>query len=258
MVLARLIVRSVFLFSTLCFGQSTPCDPAFARVRANDPDHYMDRGGRCEGVFLLDIDGPGFGRGLSVASLTSNEMELTEWKSGSPLTIRWPRFGDAEIHIQASPLRPRLLYHFDSVQPAGSASYNWNTDLIAKYVPAKYVGFIASTTTLVDGVRQTVLLPVSFAAPSPAAARSYTLTVVAAYDMGEMFLTVAAMKGDGKLEKPLMSRTPLRFRDSVAYEPMRIQLPPLSREGLYLVQVDALRIDQGSVTTRFLLYHSPK
>ena len=235
------------------FG-ADPCDPELkSKADPLDKSGYMERakGERCEGTYLQQAAAT-YG-GLWIASLTASRAALTKWPGALPL--EWRSLGSGSVRIQAFPLRPRTYYRADVTRPAGSSSYQWNTDLIANRLPPAEVGLVAWTETPVNGRPQRVYLPVSTQKAPPATpAKPYKLTVIPPVELREVYVTVAE---NANRAKPLRDHVALKYGSYSANQKIEIDLPLLAKPGLYVVEVSGDRRDQGSVTTGpFLIQHA--
>ena len=238
---------------TMLAHAADPCDPELkSKADPQDKSGYMERakGERCEGTYLQQVSAT-YG-GLWIASLTANRAALAKW--AGPLPLEWPRVGSGSVRIQVFPLRPRTYYRADITQPAGSNSYQWNTDLVANRLPPAEVGLVAWTETAISGRAQRVYLPVSTQKAASAPAKPYKLIVIPPVELREVYLTIAE---NANRSKPLLDHKALKYGSYSANQKIEIDLPVLAKPGLYVVEVSGDRRDQGSVTTGpFLIQHT--
>ncbi len=231
-----------------------PCDPELkSKADPQDKSGYTERakGERCEGTYLQQVSAT-YG-GLWIASLTASRAVLARW--AGPLPLEWPSLGNGSVRIQAFPLRPRTYYRSDVTPPAGSTSYLCNTDLVANRLPPAEVGLVAWTETAINGRGQRVYLPVSTQKPASASAKPYKLIVIPPVELREVYLTVAE---NANRAKPLLDHTALKCGSYSANQKIEIDLPPLAKPGLCLVEVSGDRRDHSRVTTGpFLIQHAP-
>ncbi len=227
--------------------QEGPCDSELLRqVNRKDDDRYRVRGDRCEGLYNEQVGGS-FGN-LLVASLTAGGIPANAWPPTKPVTVQCRYKEPVDVHIQAFPLQPRTYYRLDAVKRGSEIAFQWDTEVVAKYLKPANVGLVAWASTMVDGRRQRVYLPVRAAAEGG----PIQLIVVAPVDLREVYLTLTSTVAG---EKPLKLRTPLRGGSYLANQRIEIELPPMPREGFYRVEVSGDRKDMGSVTTApFLIY----
>ena len=242
-----------FALSTILAHAADPCDPELkSKADPLDKSGYMERakGERCEGTYLQQVSAT-YG-GLWIASLTANRAAIA--KFAGPLPLEWRSVGNASVRIQVFPLRPRTYYRADVIQPSGSSSYQWNTDLIANRLPPAEVGLVAWTETTVNGRPQRVYLPVSTQKAASAPAKPYKLIVIPPVELREVYLTIAE---NANRAKPLLDHKALKYGSYSANQKIEIDLPALAKPGLYVVEVSGDRRDQGSVTTGpFLIQHT--
>ena len=240
---------ALFALTALAQPPSTSCDPDLLRQTSpGDPDRYKDRGNRCEGLYAEQVSYTG---NLLVASLTSGVGTPTAW-TAKPLTLQCKYKTPSDIHLQAFLLQPRPFYRLDVVQRAADLSWNWNTEVIARYARPVNVGVVAWTIAVIDGRPQRIYLPVRNPA-NPAGLLK--LIVLPPVPVTEAYLTVASTTPG---EKPLRNQTPLGKGSYQKNERIEIDLPPLPHEGLYSVEV-AGRSGTGSVfAPPFLIYSDGK
>jgi hypothetical protein len=230
-----------------------PCNPDLLRqTNSKDQDRYSQREkDRCEGVYLEQVAGAV--GDLLVASLTTAGKLPVQWPANGPLRLQWHSPVTGPVHIQAFPVVPRKYFRLDVVSDAGS-SYDWNTGIISRYLTPSETGVVAWTTTQVNGRDQRIYLPLVVGASGTSAA-AYRLTLVPPVDLSEIYFTFASTVPG---EKPLRSRTPLRFGSYPADQRIDMDLPPVPKPGLYRVELIGDRKDQGSVfTPPFLVSYGP-
>lgn len=240
------------LFAVTAMGQTpqTYCDADLIQhANPKDVDRYMDRGGRCEGLYAEQVSLTG---NLLVASLTAGTVTPNAW-AGQPLTLQCSYKEPADVHIQAFLLQPRPFYRLDVVQRGSAISWNWDTEVIAKYAKPVNVGLVAWTSALVDGRTQRIYLPVSSPAASPRG--PLKLIVLPPVAVSEAYFTIA---GAAPGERPLRQQAPVGKGSYLKNQRIEIDIPPLPHEGLYRVEVTA-RGDVGSVSApTFLIYRGGK
>jgi hypothetical protein len=245
-----ILVVSLVVIPLVCSAQA-PCDPELVhQTDPNDKDRYALREkDRCEGVYLQNVSGTV--GDLLVASLTGASEGSWAWPAAGDLALRWHQFSAGDVHIQAFPLVPRKYFRLD-VLPGAVASYEWNTDLVAKYLAPNQTGLVAWSITAISGHNERVYLPMAIGAPG-APSGPYRLTILPPVELEEVYLTVAsAVPG----EKPLQTHNPLRFGAYPANQKIEVNLPPLPKSGLYRVELVGDRTDRGSLATPpFLINH---
>jgi hypothetical protein len=235
------------ILSSISLAQA-PCDlDLVSQTNIRDNDRYFQRyKDRCEGVYLQQVAGT-IGD-LLVASLTASDGGPTQWPESGALTLRWNQFSTGDVHIQAFPLVPRKHFRLD-VLSAPSASYDWRTSLVAKYLAPVEVGVVAWTSSQINGRNQRVYLPIAVG-PAGIPKGPYHLTLLPPVDLSEVYLTVASV-APGK--RSFRNHTPLKFGSYPANQKIEVDIPPLPESGLYRVAVEGDRKDQGSVATPPLL-----
>jgi hypothetical protein len=239
-------MRFLLWLATLpLLAQKPLCDPELTRyTNRNDPDRYINRGDRCEGVYNEPVSGDN-GR-LWIASFTAG-APLAKWQG--PLDLRWLRpTNPAETTIQAHSLRPHSFYRLDSRQP--SATYRWPTDLIARYLPPAEVGLVAFTDVALEGRSTRVYLPLSLATNTGA---PYRLTMVPTVELTGATVLVSPVGG-----KPLQERRKLPVGPIVRGQPFLVDLPALPRPGYYRIDVLGQTRSSGVITSApLVIYHAP-
>jgi hypothetical protein len=241
-----ILVASLAVIPLVCSAQ-VPCD--LELVHQTDPkdnDRYMQREkDRCEGVYLENYASTV--GDLLVASLTTRERSR-QWPAGGPLALRWNQFPGADVHLQAFPLVPRKHFRLD-VRAGAVTSYEWNTNLVAKYLTPDQTGLVVWTTSTVNAHGE---LPIAVG-PSGSPSGLYRLTLLPPVELSEVYLTVASIAPG---EMPLRVHTPLKFGLYPANQKIDVDVPPLPKAGLYRVELIGDRKNQGSVATPpFLINH---
>jgi hypothetical protein len=244
-----ILVASLTAIPLVCSAQ-TPCD--LELVHQTDPkdnDRYMQREkDRCEGVYLQNVSST-IGD-LLVASLTGSGRSR-QWPGGGGLALHWNQFSGGDVHIQALPLVPRKHFRLD-VLTGAVTSYEWNTNLVAKYLTPDQIGLVAWTTSTVNGHGERVYLPIAVGASGPPSS-PYRLTVLSPVELSEVYLTVANIVSG---EMPLQVHTPLKFGLYPANQKIEVDVPPLPKSGLYRIELIGDRKGQGSVATPpFVINH---
>jgi hypothetical protein len=243
----------VGLFGVVAVGQTPPkyCDAELIRqvqlTNSKDADRYLDRGGRCEGLYSEQVSLTG---NLVVESLTAGSVTPSAW-SGRPLTVQCRYKEPADVHIQAFLLLPRPFYRLDALQRGSVISWNWDTEVVSRYAKPVNVGLVAWTSALVDGQTQRVYLPVTGPAGGPR--DPVKLVVVTPVEVSEAYVSVASTVPG---EKPLRQKEPVGKGSYLKNQKIEIDIPPLPHEGLYRVEVTG----KGGIvsTPEFLIYSGGK
>ena len=240
------------LFAVTAMGQTprTFCDADLVRqTNPRDVDRYMDRGGRCEGLYAEQVSLTG---NLLVASLTTGSVTPEVW-TGQPLRVLCRYRETADVHIQAFLLQPRPFYRLDVIQRGSSISWAWNTEVIARYGKSVNVGIVAWTSALIDGQSQRIYLPVRGTATRSSG--SMKLIMLPPVAVSEAYVTIASTRPG---EKPLRHQTPVGKGSYLRNERIEIEVPPLPHEGLYRIDVNG-RSEIGSVSApEFFIYNAGK
>ena len=94
--------------SAVPVSPQSSCDPNL-RSKVDDPYGYRQRSDRCEGVYVQEVSAA-----LWVASFTREPSQLPPQPPS--LRLNWSA-RDAEVHLQANALRPRVHYRMDAARP---------------------------------------------------------------------------------------------------------------------------------------------
>src|SRR5580692_1992742 len=107
-------------------AEASHCDPSLA-PSANYPFKYINRGDRCEGVYIQLVGSTT----LTMLSFTS-VFGAFDAKTAQPLVIGWtPAPGTGEVQLRALTTRQHLYYRMDTRVRAGESRYRWPTDVLA-------------------------------------------------------------------------------------------------------------------------------
>jgi hypothetical protein len=247
------VIRFWFaLFAATAMGQTprTFCDADLIRqTNPRDVDRYMDRGGRCEGLYAEQVSLTG---NLLVASLTTGSVTPDAW-SGQPLRVLCRYRETADVHIQAFLLQPRPFYRLDVMQRGSSIAWTWNTEVIARYGKSVNVGIVAWTSVLIDGQARRVYLPLR--SPVTRSSSSMKLIILPPVAVSEAYVTIASTRPG---EKPFRRQAPVGKGSYLRNERIEIEVPPLPHEGLYRIDVNG-RSEIGSVSApEFFIYNAGK
>ena len=241
---------ALVLFAVITMGQTPQyCDAELmGRTNPKDVDKYMERGGRCEGLYAEQVSLSG---NLLVASLTAGWVAPNAW--AGPLTVRCGYKESADVHIQAFLLQPRPYYRLDTLQRGSVISWNWDTEVISKYAKPANVGLVAWTSAMVGGRTQRVYLPVI--GREAGLRGAIALIVLSPVAVSEVSVTVVSTAPG---EKPLRHQASVGKGSYLKNERIEIEISPLPHEGLYRVEVNG-RSDVGSVSVPgFLIYSAGK
>ncbi len=238
-----------------CAADAVPafCDPSLA-APANDPLGYRLRGDRCEGRFVKDVGNTT----LSLRSLVES-VEPLEVLGTRPLHADWtPAPGATDVHLRVQGVKRRLYYRLDAQRPAAAGGYAWPADVLLGLTrSAADIGLLASTRVPVNGALQDVLLPLRVGA-TPRAGAAYTLVLVPGAALGEVFVTVDEIGGDGGVRHAVMHDQPLQYGYYPAERGVEIRLPlrSLGERGLVRVRIAAQLEAGGTSTIDAWLFHA--
>jgi hypothetical protein len=231
-------------------AEPSHCDPALA-PSANYPFKYINRGDRCEGVYIQLVGSTT----LALLSFTS-AFGAFDAKSGQPLVITWPlapKGGD--VQLRALTTRQHLYYRMDTRVRAGESQYRWPTDVLAAMGFGRAdIGLLGWTHLSVGGIDQQVFLPVSVSPGSPPgpAAGAYTVLVEPAVQLSELYVTVSRPAGDGVAERIVQPAHELGYGYYPADNTIEIPIEAPAERGVYAVQLGAKLRGGGASTLRFL------
>ena len=253
-----LLPRLLVLAVVLPVGAATPvqmhCDPSLAQS-TNHPYRYIQRGDRCEGVYIQAVGGTT----LALLSFTASLPEI-DIQSGRPLLLEWPAPpGDREVQLRAQSMQRRLFYRMDTSVRAGDTRYRWPSDGLAVVKLARAdVGLIGRTRMTIGGVEQEVLLPLSASQSTAtrASAAVYTLLLRPTVSLSELFLSVAPLGPNGRAAQGADPGRELGYGLYPADALVEVPIDAPRERGLYAVQIGARLRSGGSTTLQFVFYHA--
>ena len=177
---------------------------AYLRSSASDPYGYRARSNRCEGVYIKDLSAS-----LRVVSFT---RAFDMFTGGDPiLHLSWPGGSSQEVHLRANSLRPRLYYEMDSIQPAGSSNYDWETSLLtALRMSRPDLGVVGWTSQRIGGQDRQVYLPIAVTTSKPKTASSYQVIIVSGVELRELYVSLSLLDNDGSRVATLRKEQPLK------------------------------------------------
>jgi len=247
-----LLVAAVMLPAGAPAFAQMHCDPSLAQS-TNHPYRYMQRGDRCEGVYIQAVAGTT----LALLSFTASLGEL-DIESGRPLLLEWPAApGGRDVQLRAQSMQRRLFYRMDTSVRAGGTRYRWPLDGLAVVKLARAdVGLVGFTRMTIGGVEHEVLLPLSASqsAGTQAAPAVYTLLLRPAVGLSEVYVSVAPLGPDGRAAQGLGRELGYGLYPADALVEVPIDAP--RERGLYAVQIGARLRSGGSTTLRFVFYHA--
>jgi hypothetical protein len=243
--------------SDVATAQAEPshCDPSLA-PSANYPFRYLNRGDRCEGVYVRLVGGTT----LNLLSFTAT-FGAIDPKAGPPVVVEWPSAPNAAgVQLRAVTTRRHLYYRMDTSVRAGTAQYHWPTDVLAAVgLSRPDIGLIGWMHQMIGGTEEEVLLPLSASqgnAPGPAGRETYTLLVQPAAQLSELFITVKRLATDAGAERLVQPTHELGYGYYPADEAIEIPIEAPAEHGIYAVQLGA-KLRGGGVSTLRFLFHAP-
>lgn len=244
----------VFGWAQAASGQTPACDPGLVGPSSN-PYAYGPRGDRCEGVYVKQVGGTV----LSVASLTSvfDNYDLTSPKW---LSFAWSAAGDSELRIRVRGIDRDLYYGMDTRRPAGTHTYAWPTNILARLrVTRSRIGALGWTRRSIGGTWRDVYVPLRITqAGDEAPNAGYELALFPGTKLKEVYVTLGPANVAGQAEpgELIKDHEP---QNQVFYppeRPIRIRLPPLMPAGLYYLEISASLPDNTPVAVEPLLIDS--
>jgi hypothetical protein len=217
------------------------CD-AYLHSSASDPYGYRARGNRCEGVYIKDLSAS-----LRVVSFT---REFDTFTGSDPiLHLEWTGGYPGGVHLRANSLRPRLYYEMDSIQTAGSSSYDWETSLLmALRITRPELGIVGWTSQRIGGQDRQVYLPVAVKTSKSDKKSSYQIVIVPGIELRELYVSLSLLDKNGSRVATLRKEEPLKAGYYPAEEGIGISIPELKTPGLYLLELGA-EFQRGGVST---------
>jgi hypothetical protein len=251
--LAVLATGAATLAAAASHTEQSPCDPSLA-PSANYPFKYINRGDRCEGVYMQLVGSTT----LTLLSFTA-AFAAFDPKAGQPVVIGWPTPAKAGgVQLRALTTRQHLYYRMDTRVNAGGSQYRWPTDVLAAMGLARAdIGLLGWIHLPVGGTDQEVLLPLAVSQrnpPSIAGTDAYALLVQPAAQLSELFITVTRPAADGGGERLVQPTRELGYGYYPADNPVEIPLEAPAESGVYAVQLGAKLRGGGVATLRILIY----
>jgi hypothetical protein len=236
-------------------AEASHCDPSLA-PSANYPFKYINRGDRCEGVYIQLVGSTT----LTMLSFTS-VFGAFDAKTAQPLVIGWtPAPGTGEVQLRALTTRQHLYYRMDTRVRAGESRYRWPTDVLAAMGFGRVdIGLLGWIHLSVGGTDQEVLLPVSVnqgGSPIAAGTGPYTLLVEPAAQLSELFVTISRFPVEGGPERIVQPTRELGYGYYPADNVIEIPIEAPAERGVYAVQLGA-KIRAGGASTLRFLFQAP-
>ena len=252
--LRRLLVVGVVLPASAAVLAQMHCDPSLA-PSTNHPYRYIQRGDRCEGVYIQAVGGTT----LVLLSFTASLGEI-DIESGRPLLLEWSAPpGDRDVQLRAQSMQRRLFYRMDTSVRAGGTPYRWPTDGLAAVKLARAdLGLVGFTRMTIGGVEQEVLLPLSASqsAGRRAAPAVYTLLLRPAVALSELFISVEPLVPNGRAAHGVAPGRELGYGLYPADALIEVPIDAPRGRGLYAVQIGARLRSGGSTTLQFVFHQA--
>jgi hypothetical protein len=240
----------VALLASSSVASRSHCDPSLA-PSTNNPFGYIDRGDRCEGVYIQVVGGTM----LTLLSFTS-AFDSLDPTPAVPVVIEWAAPpGTRDVHLRALSMQRRLFYRMDTSIQTGSTRYRWPTDVLAavNLAPAN-IGLLGWTRLAVGGAEQDVYLPLVASQGNPRAAPgSYTVLVRPAVELSELFLTVTRLADDGSPGRVMQPSHELGYGYYPAENTIEVSVDAPAERGLYAVHLGARVRSGGASTLQFIV-----
>jgi hypothetical protein len=234
------------VLAQFCSSQTPNCD-TYLHAAGNDPYGYRARGDRCEGVYIKDLSAS-----LRVVSFTTDFDDFGT--DVSLLRLQWTGSSLEEVHLRATALRPRLYYEMDSVRPAGSSSYDWQTNLLtALSIRRAELGVVAWTSQRIGGYDRQIYLPLSVNHPNRSKNTKPGVIVLSGVELRELYVSLSLLNADGSRRAVLRKEEPVKAGYYPPDEGIEIPLPQVKESGLYLLELGA-EFQGGGVSSETLWF----
>jgi hypothetical protein len=251
--LAVLAITAATWAPVVSNAEQSHCDPSLA-PSANYPFKYINRGDRCEGVYMQLV-------GSTTLTLLSFTRAFAAFdpKAGQPLVIGWRAPAKAsDVQLRALTTRQHLYYRMDTQAHAGDLQYRWPTDVLAAVGLGRAdIGLLGWIHLPVGGADQEVLLPLTASQRNPPSVQgtdAYTLLVQPAAQLSELFITVTRLATDGGAERLVQPTRELGYGYYPADNPIEIPIEAPADSGVYAVQLGAKLRGGGAATLRTVFY----
>ncbi len=251
-----LIILIAGLGGDVCRAQlaaQSNCDPSLTKL-SNGPLGYKDRGDRCEGIYIKEVGSTS----LQLASFTQ-VFGAYNVQNGKPILIEWNKIpGASDMHLRAQGLKRKLYYRMDSDQPNSRTSFSWPTNLLASLGIVKNdIGILAFTPLMIGDAKKNVFIPLNINKDKKTNnnKNEYSLLLMPGIEMKEIYVSIAPVAADGKLQKFIKDGEPLNYGYYPAERPINIPVSGLKTSGIYYLEIGASFRNGGSSTLPFYFYH---
>jgi hypothetical protein len=229
------------------------CDPGLRLPEENSPNSYVQRTGRCEGIYAKEIAAVN----LSVASFAMH-LEKLDPKGSGAVRLDWSSPTNNPIRLRAVSLRPRFFYRMDAFRPSGTTSWMWPTDLLnALDLDKASLGITATTIITLNGIDRVLYLPIRVSTQAPGQSSGpYQILLHSDVELSEVYVSIAELSKDGKPVKALWQDKPLQYGIYPAERGIPIWIGPseLLAKTIYQVDIGATLRTGGSANARLWLY----
>lgn len=253
----RSIAIAVFLlladYAKATAASAPYCDALLDRT-PDSPMAYKDRGDRCEGLYIKQVASTT----LLIASFTESFEEFDP-ASGKALRIEWAKVpGNPNLHLRAHGLKRRLYYRMDAAALNGISHYDWPSDILASLgVHRSDIGVVGISRSRVGTVEHDIYVPLQIRQATDATRTdTYKLIVVPGVELQELYLSVDALTGDGRVSRVLKEGQPLGYGFYPAERGVEIPVSGMTGAGLYRVRIGAT-VRSGGTSTVELWFLQP-
>jgi len=129
----------------------------------------------------------------------------------------------------------------DTTQPVQPPNYIWPTAILAAYdLKPPEIGMVAWMPYSHAGAIGNLYVPITVGKmPSRAARAGYRAILLAPFDLTEVYVTFARVASDNHLEKAVRDSAPLRYGYYPANSPITVELPGITKRGVYFAEFTA-------------------
>jgi hypothetical protein len=232
---------------------ASDCDPGLRLPEGNSPNAYVQRPGRCEGVYAKEIAAVN----LSVASFAMH-LDKLDPKGVGKVRLDWSSPTNNPIRLRAVSLRPRFFYRMDALRPSGTTSWMWPTDLLnALDLDKASLGITATTKITLNDVDRVLYLPIHVSSQEPGTSSGpYQILLHSDVELSEVYVSIAELSKEGKPVKALWRDKPLQYGIYPAERgiPIWIGASELLTKTIYQVDIGATVRSGGSANARLWFY----
>jgi hypothetical protein len=243
---AALVKSNRFVFG--CIVAALACSAAVARLGvaqttaalncanletdARDRFRYMQREGRCEGLYIRKNSG---GASLVLLSLTEqpapqspgtpNRMQLA-WPSKTPVGVSF-----AQLSIRAAADPGGRHYQMDVTKPFASGAFMWPLDVLkGAGIPDSVVHLVGFTRTKVGSTTSQLLYAPLRRGNRQGGATAYDFTIEPSADVDDLTYTIQTLNGDA-WSSTTAAKSP-SFGTGAAKRPFTVSVPRSEFAGM--------------------------